>query len=308
MMIDYKIWLNNEYVLRSEAKIGMTDRGFRLGDVIFDTTRTYNGKTFRLREHLERLYRSLTYVRIDPGMSIDEMEKVTLEVVETNEPLRSKENDDYMITQIVTRGEGGSVVNPSNPNVSIWIDPIAFDRYSPMYRDGGHAIVAKTRSYSPDQIDPKVKHYSRLNFVLADMEAADVDPDAFPLLLDTEGNLTESTGANFFIVTDGVLRTSGDRSILQGVSRKTVIELAKRLNIPVVEEDLQPYDLYNADEAFLTSTPFSILPLGKVDNRIVGDKVPGPVTTHLLAAWSELVGIDIIDQTTERAKYYAGRL
>ena len=157
-MIDYQIWLNGEYVLRSEAKIGMTDRGFRLGDVLFDTSRTYNGKVFRLREHLERLYRSLKYVRIDPGMSIDEMERITQEVVDANEELRSQENDDYMITQIVTRGEGGSVVNPSSPNISIWIDPIAFDRYSPLYQEGAHAVVARTRSYSSEQIDPKVKH------------------------------------------------------------------------------------------------------------------------------------------------------
>ena len=305
-MTDYQIWLNGDYVLRSEAKIGMTDRGFRLGDVLFDTSRTYDGKVFRLREHLERLYRSLKYVRIDPAMSIDDMERITLETVEANEELRRQENDDYMITQIVTRGEGGSVVNPSSPNVSIWIDPIAFDRYSPLYQEGAHAVVTKTRSYSSEQVDPKVKHYSRLNFVLADMEAADVDPNAFPLLLDMDGNLTESTGANFFIVTDGVLRTPGDSSILQGVSRMTVIDLAEQLNIPVAEEDLQPYDLYTADEAFLTSTPYSILPVGRVDNREVTDNIPGPVTNQLLAAWSELVGVDIVDQTAERARMHTG--
>jgi len=246
----------------------------------------------------------MKYARIDPGMSIDDMERITLEVVEANEDLRKKENDDYMITQIVTRGEGGSVVNPSTPNISIWIDPIAFDRYSPLYQDGAHAVIAKTRSYTSEQIDPKVKHYSRMNFVLAELEVADVDTNAFPLLLDTDGNLTESSGANFFIVTDGVLRTPGESSILQGVSRMTVIDLAKQLNIPVAQENLQPYALYTADEAFLTSTPFSILPVGRVDNREVNDDVPGPVTTQLLAAWSELVGVDIIDQTAERARAY----
>lgn len=305
-MIDYQIWLNGAYSLRSEAKIGMTDRGFRLGDVLFDTSRTFRGEVFRLREHLERFYRSLKYVRIDPGMSIGEMERITLEVVETNEELRQRENDDYMITQIVTRGEGGSVVNPSSPNVSIWIDPIAFDRYSPLYTDGAHAVITKTRSYSPEQIDPKVKHYSRLNFVLADLEAADVDPNAFPLLLDMDGNLTESTGANFFVVTDGVLRTPGDRSILQGVSRMTVMDLAEQLAIPVAEEDLQPYDLYTADEVFLTSTPYNILPVGRVDNRTVSEDIPGPITNQLLAAWSELAGLDIVDQTAERARAYGG--
>ena len=296
-MTDYQIWLNGDYVLRSEAKIGMTDRGFRLGDVLFDTSRTYDGKVFRLREHLQRLYRSLKYVRIDPAMSIDDMERITLETVEANEELRRQENDDYMITQIVTRGEGGSVVNPSSPNVSIWIDPIAFDRYSPLYQEGAHAEVTKTRSYSSEQIDPKVKHYSRLNFVLADMEAADVDPNAFPLLLDMDGNLTESTGANFFIVTDGVLRTPGDSSILQGVSRMTVIDLAEQLNIPVAEEDLQPYDLYTADEVFLTSTSLCACPVSSINGKIVGNgDQPGPVTKAITDAYIDLVDYDFVAQ------------
>ena len=303
-MIDYKIWLNNEYVLRSEAKIDMTDRGFRLGDVLFDTCRTFNGKIFRLKEHLERLYRSLQYLHIDPGISINEMEHITIEVVETNEALRRNQNDDYMISQIVTRGNGGSVVNPSTPNISIWIDPIDFNRYSPLYKTGAHAVITKTRSYSPQQIDPRVKHYSRLNFVLAEIEATTVDSNAFPLLLDLEGNLTESIGANFFIVKNNTLYTPKDHGILQGITRMTVMELSEKLDIPVVEEDLQPYDLYTADEAFLTSTPFSILPLGKADGKVMNNTVPGPITNRLLIAWSEFVGIDIVDQTLERARTY----
>ena len=129
-------------------------------------------------------------------------------------------------------------------------------------------MITKTRSYSPQQIDPRVKHYSRLNFVLAEIEATTVDSNAFPLLLDLEGNLTESIGANFFIVKNNTLCTPKDHGVLQGITRMTVMELSEKLDIPVVEEDLQPYDLYTADEAFLTSTPFSILPLEKVDGKV----------------------------------------
>ena len=299
--MDYWIWLNGEYVARSEAKIGMTDRGFRLGDVVFDTSRTFNGVVFRLRDHLDRLYRSLKYTRIDPGMSIDEMERVTLEVVGRNEEMRSAANDDYMVTQIVTRGEGASI-GAARPNVSVWIDPIDFVRYAPLYQTGAHVVIPRTRSYSPDQLDPKVKHYSRLNFVMAELEARDVDPDAFPLLLDGGGNISESIGANFCIVTDGVLRTSGGRSVLHGISRMTLLELAKQLGIPTSQEDLQPYDVYTADEALLCTTPYSVLPVGRADNRRVGSKVPGPVTKQLLAAWSEMAGLDIVDQIVERAR------
>ena len=304
--MEYLIWLNGEYVPRNEAKIPMTDRGFRLGDVVFDTERTFNGKVFRLREHIERLYRSLQYTRVDPGMTMEEMQKVTLEVVERNESVREA-GDDYMITQIVTRGEGGRVNWPMKANVSIWIDPIDFVRYSPCYDVGGHAIIPKARSYSPAQVDPKIKHYSRLNMVLADIEASDVDPEAFPVLLDSQGNISESVGANFFIVTDGVLRTSYDTSVLQGVSRMTIMELATQLGIPTSEENLQPYDVYTADEAFLSSTPYSLLPVGRVDQRALNEKVPGPITSQLLAAFSEMVGLDVVDQVKHRAGVLASR-
>ena len=301
--MDYQIWLNGEYFPRSEAKISMLDRGFRLGDVVFDTSRTFDGKVFRLRDHLDRLYRSLQYVRIDPGLTIDELEQATLQVVEHNEAQRSASGDDYMITQIITRGEGGSRgASVARANVSVWIDPIDFARYAPLFDAGAHAVITKTRSYSPEQVDPKVKHYSRLNFVMADLEADDVDPDSFPLLLDVDGNVSESIGANFMIVTDGVLKTAGDRSVLQGVSRMTLLELAEQLDIPIKETDLQPYEVYTADEAFLCSTPYSLLPVGRVDSRQVGSEVPGPITQQLLAAWSEKVGMDIVDQMSTRAR------
>ena len=292
--MEYQIWLNGEYVDRDKAQIGMTDRGFRLGDVVFDTSRTFGGKVFRLRDHLTRLYRSLKYVRIDPGMSLDTMERLTLEVVERNEELRQSLNDDYMITQIVTGGLGRR--GDSDPNISIWIDPLGSPRWASAYDTGAHAVIPRTRSYSSESLDPKVKHYSRLNFVLAELEAADVDPDAMPVLLDTDGHLSEGTGANFFVVTDGTLRTSRDSSVLQGVSRMTVMEIADTLGIPAVEDDLQPYDVYTADEAFFCSTPYCILPVGRVDSRQIGEDVPGPITNQLLAAWSERVGLDIVDQ------------
>lgn len=299
--MEYQIWLNGEYVARSEAKISMMDSGFRLGDVVFDTSRTFNGKIFRLRDHLDRLYRSLKYIRIDPGMTIERMEELTEEVVQRNESVRQP-SDDYMITQIVTRGERGPVTQQRTPNVAIWIDPIDFPRYSTLFRDGAHVVIPKTRAYSSMQVDPKIKHYNRLNFVLAELEATDVDPEAFPVLLDTDGNVSESTGANFCVITDGVLKTPGDGSTLQGVSRATLLDLAGQLGIPTSVEAIQPYDVYTADEAFLSSTPYCLLPVGRVDNRQIGEEVPGPVTRQLLAAWSEMVGLDIVDQADNLAK------
>ena len=289
----YEIWLNGQFVERDKAQVSLLDRGFRQGDVVFDTSRTFDGKVFRLRDHLERFYRSLKYVRIDPQMSIDEMEKVTLSVVEKNEGLRTSLGDDYMVSQIVSGGIG---VRDGNPTVAIVIDPLGSPRWAPAYDRGANVVISKTRSYPSQSLDPKVKHYSRLNFVLAEMEATDVDPTAIPLLLDLDGNVTESIGANFFIVSSGRLIVPRTDSTLQGVSRLTISELAESLGLPVIEDNIQPYDVYNADEAFLCSTPYCILPVGSVDQRKIGDAVPGPITNQLLAAWSERVGMDIVDQ------------
>ncbi len=300
--MEYQIWLNGEYYDRDKAQIGLGDRGFRLGDVVFDTSRTFDGKVFKLSDHIDRLYRSLKYVRIDPGISIDDMERLTLDVVARNEQLRSRTNDDYMITQIVTGGYGRRGDADFQPNISIWIDPLGASRWARAYDGGAHAVIPKTRAYSSDSLDPKVKHYSRLNFVLAELEAADVDPDAMPIMLDSDGTISEGTGANFFVVTNGMLRTPRDTSTLQGVSRTTVIELAHTLDIPAIEDDLQPYDLYTADEAFFASTPFCILPVGRIDNRYIGNRAPGPITDKLLAAWSERVGMDIVDQLRRLAR------
>ena len=299
-MAEQVAFFNGEYVPDVECKIHVTDRGLRTGDAVFDVERTFDGKIFRLREHLERLYRSMKYVRVDPGMTIDEMEDITNEVVQRNEPLRG-EAGDYWVHQVITRGRGFKSTDHVPPTICIRVEPIHFDRYVHFYKTGAHVVFPRTRAYPADALDPKVKHYSRMNFNLAELEARDVDPHAYPVLLDMDGNVSESSAANFFMVSKGVLRTPGDAASLQGITRNTVLELAHQLGIPTVEEDLQPYDAYNADEAFLTTTSYCILPVGRIDNRPLTEQVPGPVTRSLWAAWSEMVGLDIVDQATRKA-------
>ena len=173
---------------------------------------------------------------------------------------------------------------------------VQFSGFAHFYETGAHGIIVRTRSHHAQTIDPKLKHYSRLNFNLADLEAADVDPDGYPILMDMDGYLTEGTGYNLCMVTDGVIRTPTDKAILQGVSRGMVLELADQLGIEAIEEDLQPYDLYTADEAFITGTSPCVLPLTRADHRQIGDGRPGPVVKQLLAAWGETVGVDIVGQ------------
>ena len=297
-MAEYTAYFKGEWMPFSQVKIDPMDRGFTVGDVVFDVARTFNGKSFRMEDHIQRLYRSLKFVRIDPGLSAKEMLDISEEVVQRNDHLRA-EVGDFTITQFVTRGPGSSSRSAGPPAVCVKVAPIGFGRFADLFKDGAHGVITRTRSYPVESLDPKVKNYSRMNFNLADLEAADVDPEAWPILTDADGSLTEGTGYNVFLVTDGVIRTPGDRNILQGVSRGMVFDLARQLNIPLVEEDLQPYDLYTADEAFFSGTSPCILPVSKGDQREIGDGRPGPIVQQLLSAWSETVGMDIVDQALQ---------
>ena len=307
-MADYTAYFRGEWVTPDELKINVKDRGFMSSDVVFDICRTFNGKTFQLSYHIDRLYRSLKYTRIDPGLSSEEMLDISEEVVRRNEPMRAQGSDFY-VRQFVTRGPqqavsttgpGAATAGPPTVGVDIW--PVDSGRFARVYTEGLHGVIARTRSYPVESMDSKIKHYSRMNFNLAELEVADVDPDAWPILMDSDGNLTEGTSNNVFLVTNGVLRTPSDRSILQGGSRKLVIDLAHQLSIPVVEEDLQPYDLYTADEAFFSRTGPCILPVTQADRRQIADGKPGPMTQQLMAAWSEAVGVDIAGQAEHLAR------
>jgi branched-chain amino acid aminotransferase len=282
----------------SEVKIDPLDRGFLSGDVVFDVERTFNGRSFRMREHIKRLYRSLKYVRIDPGLSPEDMERISEETIERNQHLVDTLGD-FTLWQFVTRGKGRILAKAGPPTVCAFIRSIGFSRFADLYAHGAHAIIVRTRSYPPDVVDAKVKNFSRMNLNLAQLEAADIDPHGWPLLSDLGGNLSEGIRYNLFIVADGVLRTPHDRSILQGVSRAMVLDLAKSAGIPVIEDDLQPYDLYTADEAFFTATSSCILPVTRADHREIGHGAPGPITLRLLRAWSEAVGLDIVKQALE---------
>ena len=201
----------------------------------------------------------------------------------------------------MTRGLGRWAHKSGPPAVGVCTRQIGFARFAHLYHEGAHGVIVRTRSFSPDALDPKVKNFSRMNFNLAELEAADVDAEGWPILTDSRGNVTEGVGYNFFILSSGVIRTAGDRGVLQGVSRGTVFDLAKELGIPIVEEDFQPYDVYTADEAFFTSTSPCVLPVTRVDRRPIGPGVPGPIVKRLLTTWSEIVGVDIVAQAQRYA-------
>jgi branched-chain amino acid aminotransferase len=286
------VYVNGNFVAASQATISVFDRGFRLGDAVFDTSRTFRHRPYKLREHLERLQRSLHFTRLDLGMSLDEVEAITLQVVERNIPLLA-EHDDVWIHQVVSRGplraSGASTL-------VVMTEPLPFASFARYYRLGVPLITPSIRHTPPQCVEPRIKTVSRLNLVLADLEVRQADADAYALLLDLDGNITEYTSGNFFIVRQGRLLTPFERNSLGGIARETVLEFAEELGIPTREADITPYDACNAEEAFITSTSKSILPVRCLNGIRIGTHLPGPITKRLLDHWSSRVEVDIVEQ------------
>ena len=174
--------------------------------------------------------------------------------------------------------------------------------YARLYATGVHAVITPQRSVPARLIDPKIKNRSRVYYQVANLEAARIDPEARALLTEEDGCITEGSGGNFFLVKDGELYTPEPRNILRGVTRKVVMELAAKLRISCVERNVEPYDLMTADEAFFTATSFSILPVTRFNGQPVGQGTPGPVTGRLVAAWCDMVGVDIAEQARAYAR------
>ena len=287
------VYLNGQLVPESEASISIFSPGLWSGRAVFDVARTFRGEPFKLKEHIERLYKSCRYARIDPDVSPEEMHRISLQVLQANlDPVRIRENNDYEITQMVIQDLD------SRPTVAVFCSLLTpkFQWKASMFRDGARLVTPSNRHVPPECVDPKVKFISRVWIALGGLEARHIDPHCWTLLLDLNGNISEAGGANFFIVSQGVLLTPGPRNILLGISRQTVLELAEELNIPAIERDIQVYDVYNADEAFLTQESSCILPVCQLNGIQIGEKIPGPITKRLLDAWSAEVGVDIAGQ------------
>jgi branched-chain amino acid aminotransferase len=163
-------------------------------------------------------------------------------------------------------------------------------------REGAHLVTPSVRQVPPQCWDPGMKCRSRMHYYLADLEARQVDPEASALLLDLDGNVTETSAANFLILEQGTLRSPTTRNTLAGISRQTVIELAAQLGIPFAECELQLLSALIADEAFLSSTPYCLMPVTRINGQPIGNGRPGPVYRRLMAAWSAAVGLDIEGQ------------
>ena len=301
----HRVYLNGELVQRDQAKISVFDSAVMLGDTVTESTRTFNHQPFKLEQHIKRLYQSLKITRINPQMTMDEMTELSLRVLDANRHLLDPHEDCWLVHNI-SRGMSVAGADPtiqrSPPTIIIFTSPMILKDWAPFYVHGCHAVTPMSRAVPSQALDARIKNRSRMAYTLAEMEVKLVDPQAQGILLDVHGNIAENKGGNFFIVADGVVKTPITSNALAGISRQTVLELSQSLGLPLQECDIQPYDVYTADEAFFTSTPYCIMPATKFNGLPVGDGTVGPITRQLLAAWSSLVGVDIVAQGLNQLK------
>ncbi len=277
--------MNGDFLPASEAKISVFDRGFLYGDGVFEGIRGYDGRIFRLDQHLDRLWRGAKAIRLSLPMSREELREVVLETVR-----RSGLKDVY-IRLVMSRGTGDLGLDPRNCHDATTLVVIV-DKLSlyprEVYETGLEVITCVTRRNLPTALNPEVKSLNYLNNILAKIEVGDANAHE-GLMLNHLGFISEATGDNVFICQQGKLVTPPvSAGILEGITRQVVIELAEEMNIPLAEDNLTVYQVYTADECFLTGTAAEIVPVRRVDGREIGDGKPGPITRRLMARFKEV--------------------
>ncbi len=288
-----QVFLDGEFVPKEQARVSVYDHGYLYGDGVFEGIRAYNGRVFRLDEHISRLYRSARAILLEIPHTPAELHALV------RETCRRNEIESGYIRVVVSRGPGDLGIDPRNCRGRATVVIIA-DRLTmyprEMYEHGMAVITTQTRRNSPAALDPNIKSLNYLNNILAKIEVnraargAEGVPIGEGLMLNLDGYVAEATGDNIFVVDRGELITPPTHvGILEGITRNAVIELARRLQIPFQERVFTLTTVYGADEIFLTGTGAEVVPVVRVDDRPIGDGTPGPVTRGLITAFRELV-------------------
>ena len=302
------VYMNGIFVPEHEAKISIFDSALMFGDMVFEMTRSFNKKQFKLREHLIRLYAGIKILRIPIDLSIDELENICFETIEKNDPV-FQANDEHRLMINISRGPLGIYSNVFDnglgPTIVVADFPLKWTVASmgPLFDTGINAVIPSQRAIPAKLLDPKIKNRSRLFYQMANIEISEYKGENnWALLLDPDGLVAEGTGDNFFIVKNDVIITPEGRNVLRGISRQYIFEIAEKNSMKCIEKNIDQYDVYTADEAFMTGTPFCILPVTSLNNVSIGNRKMGNVTKKLIEIWSKNVNVDIIQQIKEYSK------
>ncbi|MCL7385304.1 MAG: branched-chain-amino-acid transaminase [Thaumarchaeota archaeon] len=279
------VYIDGKFYPKSEAKISVFDHGLLYGDGVFEGIRVYDGVIFLLKEHIDRLYNSAKFIKLNIPISKEEMIAAVVETVKRN---RAKNS---YIRLVVTRGMGDLGLDPrkcSKPSIIIIVEQIQLVGGAAKEK-GVSAIIASTRRDSVSATTHEVKSLNYLNSILAKLEAIEAGAD-MAIMLDSRGFVSEAEAANLFIVRDGIIATPPTTAgILDGVTRRRIIRLIRELGMEIVERDITPFELITATEVFLTGTGAEILPVVKINGIQIGDGVPGPITKKIMQEFEKIV-------------------
>jgi branched-chain amino acid aminotransferase len=277
------VYIDGKFVPEEEASVSVFDHGFLYGDGVFEGIRAYNGKVFRLEEHVRRLFDSAQAINLEIPMTREGMSQAILET------LRKNQLKDGYIRPIVTRGVGDLGLDPNKcSKPTILIITRKWDAmYGDLYDVGLTAVTVTVRRNSPAALPPNIKSMNYLNNILGKIEA-NVKGGNEAIFLDAEGKISEGSGDNIFVIKDGEIYTPPALNNLRGITRKAVMELALERGYKVHEIDLGLFDLYTADEVFVTGTTAEVAPVTKIDGRTISQCKPGPITVDLMKAFRQL--------------------
>jgi branched-subunit amino acid aminotransferase/4-amino-4-deoxychorismate lyase len=298
------VYLHGEFIPQSAARLSLTDAGFVQGSAIAEQLRTFGGIVFHLQEHLARLEHSLEIVGVNPSVGWEELAEVSLELAARNHRLLAA-GDDLGLSIFITPGEYPSYAPPGpiRPTVCLHTYPLPFRLWAAKYRTGQILRTTEIRQVPPQCWPASLKCRSRMHYHLADRMAAAAEPGARALLLDLEDRVTEASTANVLIYRTGEgLISPPPSTVLPGISLGVVLRLAQGMGLPTVHRTLTLDEVLAADEVLLSSTPLCLLPVTRVNGRTIGRGGPGECFQRLMAAWNDLVGMDIIGQAQQFAE------
>jgi len=294
-----RIWKNGKLLPESEAVQSLYDSGSMYGDSTFSMLRSFNKETFKLDAHINRILDGCKFLQMDCPYNFYQLRQAHFDLVNANRH-EFAVDDEYRTFINVSRGPLPiySEILTCQPIVTITIYPLRWvlRGQSRFYTTGRPAVITSQRAIPSRYLENKVKHHCRLSSRMAELEAKRSDPDAWPLLQDDQGCITESTGANFFIVKRDRIITPEPTNCLRGISRAFVLQLARTFGLEYRERNLDRFDAVTADEAFFTATPFCIVQCASIDGVMIGKGKVGPMTKFLTEKWIEAVKCDFVEQ------------
>jgi branched-chain amino acid aminotransferase len=290
------VYLNGRFVPAAQAHLAIWDAGVVQGATITEMTRTFRKQPFRLDDHLDRLFHALHLTHMNIGLSREELRDISLELLTHNARLLD-DRAELGLVHFVTAGESAlyALGRPPRrePTICAHTFALPFAAWAERMRRGVHLLTPSIRQVPPQCWDASMKCRSRMHYYLAEREVHERDAEAWALLLDLAGNVTETNSGNFLMVERGALVSPPSDYTRAGVSRAMVLELAEALGIPFLSRDIPLAEAMQAEEAFLSSTSYCLMPVTKINDIPLGDARPGPIYRALLTAWSQRVGVDI---------------